>query len=147
MPHRVGELQAEHQAYLRGEGPSHGGGGGGGGESAETLLAPARALEEGREFSKAIDAYLALTAARTKNHDFLEEVWENAVKLAMNHVPERIGEVVGIVTKRLVEINRHAQAAELYEGIDAHREAIHVYIAGGLWEQVGLRLGLGSGPG
>ena len=36
LPHRVGELQAEHQAYLRGEGPSHGGGGGGGGESAET---------------------------------------------------------------------------------------------------------------
>ena len=95
----------------------------------------------------------------------LEAVWENAVKLAMNHVPERIGlglglglglgwanpnpnptpnpkqvperigEVVGIVTKRLVEINRHAQAAELYEGVDAHREAIHVYIAGGLWEQ------------
>ena len=61
-------------------------------------------------------------------------------------MPERIGEVVGIVTKRLVEINRHAQAAELYEGVDAHREAIHVYIAGGLWEQVGLRLGLGSGP-
>ena len=46
-----------------------------------------------------------------------------------------IGEVVGIVTKRLVEINRHAQAAELYEGIDAHREAINVYIAGGLWDQ------------
>ena len=40
----------------------------------------------------------------------LEAVWENAVKLAMNHVPERIGEVVGIVTKRLVEISRHAQA-------------------------------------
>ena len=27
------------------------------------------------------------------------------------------------------------QAAELYEGIDAHREAIHVYMAGGMWEQ------------
>ena len=106
LPHRVGELQAEHQAYLRGEGPSHGGGGGGGGgESAETLLAPARALEEGREFSKAIDAYLALTAARTKNHDFLEEVWENAVKLAMNHVPNRIPEVVETVSKRLIEID------------------------------------------
>ena len=74
LPHRVGELQAEHQAYLRGEGPSHGGGGGGGGESAETLLAPARALEEGREFSKAIDAYLSVTAERAKSHDFLEEV-------------------------------------------------------------------------
>ena len=32
----------------------------------------------------------------------------------MNHLPERIADVVGTVTKRLVEINRHAQAAELY---------------------------------
>ena len=78
-------LAGEHSAYLRGESAE---------ESADAMVAPARALEEGREFSKAIDAYLALTAARTKNHDFLEEVWENAVKLAMNHVPERIAEVV-----------------------------------------------------
>ena len=83
-------------------------------ESVDALVAPARAFEEGREFVKAIDAYLAVTAVRCKEHDVLEAVWENAVKLAMNHVPERIGEVVGIVTKRLVEINRHAQAAQIY---------------------------------
>ena len=126
LPHKVGELAEEHNSYLRGDA---------GGGDREGLVAPARQLEEGREFSKAIDAYLALTAARTKDHDFLEEVWENAVKLAMNHVPERIAEVVGIVSKRLIEIARYAQAAELYEGIDAHREAINVYIAGGMWEQ------------
>ena len=83
----------------------------------------ARAFEEGREFAKAIDAYLAVTAVRCKEHDVpgprpptptptptrtpshqvrckehdvLEAVWENAVKLAMNHVPERIGLGLGL---------------------------------------------------
>jgi len=126
LPHKVGELMAEHSAYLRG---------GSGHESDEALMAPGRALEEGREFSKAIDAYLHVTADRTKNHDLIEEMWENAVKLAMNHVPARIAEVVSTVSKRLIDIKRYAQAAELYEGIDAHREAIDVYIAGGMWDQ------------
>ena len=63
------------------------------------------------------------------------QAWENAVKLAMNHVPERIPDVVTEVARRLIDIRRFAQAAELYEGIDAHREAINVYIAGGLWDQ------------
>merc|ERR1719171_3058350 len=117
----------EHAAYMRGETP--------GSQSHEELMMRGRQLEEGREFSQAIDAYLQVTAAQAKSHDFLEEVWENAVKLAMNHVPARITEVVETVSKRLIEINRYAQAAELYEGIDAHREAIDVYIAGGMWEQ------------
>jgi len=97
-------------------------------------MARGKQLEEGREFSRAIDAYLGVTAAQSKNNDFLEEVWENAVKLAMNHVPARIQEVVETVSKRLIEINRFAQAAELYEGIDKHREAIQVYMQGGLWD-------------
>ena len=60
-----------------------------------------------REFvPQAIDAYLELTSDRTKNHDFAEEMWENAVKLAMNHVPARIHEVVSTVSRRLIEIKR-----------------------------------------
>merc|ERR1719224_425415 len=117
----------EHAAYMRGEQ-------GLGAQSHDELMARGRQLEEGREFSQAIDAYLQVTAAQTKSHDFLEEVWENAVKLAMNHVPARIQEVVQTVSMRLVEINRFAQAAELYEGIDKHREAIQVYMQGGLWD-------------
>ena len=75
----LAELAAEHAAYMRGEATT---------ESHEALMARGRSLEEAREFSQAIDAYLQVTAERTKNHDTLEEVWENAVKLAMNHVPD-----------------------------------------------------------
>ena len=128
LPHKVQELIGEHAAYMRGES-------GQGAASQEELVSRGRQLEEGREFSQAIDAYLQVTQAASKNLDFLEEVWENAVKLAMNHVPARIQEVVETVSKRLIEINRFAQAAELYEGIDKHREAIQVYMQGGMWEQ------------
>jgi len=126
LPHKVAELTAEHAAYMRGEAST---------ESHEALMARGRAFEEGREFSQAIDAYLQVTAERTKNHDTLEEVWENAVKIAMNHVPDRIHDVVTTVSQRLIDIKRFAQAAELFEGIDKHTDAIRVYMAGGLWEQ------------
>jgi len=126
LPHKVAELASEHAAYMRGDAST---------ESHEALMARGRSLEEGREFSQAIDAYLQVTAERTKNHDTLEEVWENAVKLAMNHVPDRIHDVVATVSQRLIDIRRFAQAAELFEGIDKHTDAINVYIAGGMWEQ------------
>ena len=50
------------------------------------LMAPGRMWEESGEFSKAIDAYLKVRAQDTHDHDLLEEVWEKAVELAMNHV-------------------------------------------------------------
>lgn len=73
-----------------------------------------------------IDACVQVTAERSKNHDTLEEVWENAVKLAMNHVPDRIHDVVNDVSQRLIDIKRYAQAAEMFEGIDKHTDAIRV---------------------
>ena len=89
LPHKVAELQSEHNAFLRRDT---------GQESQEVLMGRGRSLEEAREFSSAIDAYLQVTSAQCKNADFLEEVWENAVKLAMNHVPARIAEVVETVS-------------------------------------------------
>lgn len=53
LPPKVAELAAEHAAYMRGEATS---------ESHESLMAKGRALEEGREFSQAIDAYLQVSA-------------------------------------------------------------------------------------
>ena len=134
LPHKVAELAAEHGAYLRGE--ARGGAGAAAGASSEDmLLNQARQLEEGREFGRAIDAYLKVTVERVSSHDLCEGAWDKAVQLAMNHVPARIAEVINTVSKRLVEIGKHAQAAEFYEGIDQHREAVDIYMAGGLWDE------------
>eukprot|EP00439_Symbiodinium_sp_Y106_P005339 s5846_g1.t1 len=62
-------------------------------------------------------------------------VWENAVRLSMKHAPERYSEIVSIVSKRLKLIQRFEAAAELYESIDAFREAVNCYIAGEVWDK------------
>eukprot|EP00735_Rhodelphis_limneticus_P000999 TRINITY_DN11544_c0_g1::TRINITY_DN11544_c0_g1_i1::g.22110::m.22110 TRINITY_DN11544_c0_g1::TRINITY_DN11544_c0_g1_i1::g.22110 ORF type:complete len:158 (-),score=39.26,sp/Q5DM57/IF172_CHLRE/40.67/6e-26,TPR_7/PF13176.1/0.24,TPR_7/PF13176.1/23,TPR_7/PF13176.1/7,SNAP/PF14938.1/1.3e+02,SNAP/PF14938.1/0.2,SNAP/PF14938.1/9.2,Clathrin/PF00637.15/4.9e+02,Clathrin/PF00637.15/0.003,Nic96/PF04097.9/0.021,MIT/PF04212.13/9.4,MIT/PF04212.13/15,TPR_2/PF07719.12/7.5,TPR_2/PF07719.12/8.6e+03,TPR_2/PF07719.12/1.3e+ len=106
-----------------------------GGAQGADLMSPGRMWEEAGDYSKAIDSYLAITVEKTNNYDLLEQIWENAVKLAMDHVHDRANQVVETVAKRFVEINRHAQAAELYEGISAYKEAIDIYIQGGLWDK------------
>ena len=47
---------------------------GGGKQSPEGQLARAKALERGRDWSGAIDAYLAITTQDTSDLDFLEGV-------------------------------------------------------------------------
>ena len=85
-------------------------------------------------YSKAIDAYLKMTAEESENLDELEGHWEHAVRLAMEHVRDRVPEVVTAVAKRLVAIKKYTQAAELLEGIDAHKEAIDVYVQAEMWD-------------
>ncbi|CAE7947674.1 ift172 [Symbiodinium sp. KB8] len=48
---------------------------------------------------------------------------------------ERYSEIVSIVSKRLKLIQRFEAAAELYESIDAFREAVNCYIAGEVWDK------------
>jgi len=134
LPHKLQEINAEYVRFQNGEYvPEQGDVSKR--SMGEDLVAQARALEEGRDFSKAIDAYLRITDQHSSDHDFLEAAWENAVKIAMNHVTERTSEVVATVAHRLVEVSRFPQAAELYEGIDSYRQAVDVYIKGGLWKQ------------
>merc|ERR1719183_1948663 len=67
--------------------------------------------------------------------DRLEEVWENAVRLAMKHAADRYNDVVNVVAKRLQGIQRYEAAAELYRDIEKPREAGQCYIAGEVWDK------------
>ena len=126
VPNQLNQLNMEYSIWRRqNSGDSEG----------EDLTAPAKLWISNGEYSRAIDAYLRITQEHTSNQDFLEEIWENAVDLAMKHCHDRISEVVSIVCKRLVVIGRYDQAAALYEGIDAHKEAIDVYILGDMWDK------------
>jgi intraflagellar transport protein 172 len=97
----VPELQAEMAAALRSESN--------GSDSADSILARARALEKSRDYARAIDAYLSLTKEYTPDLNLLEQAWETAVKLAMNYVTERTNDVIGHVSKRLIDIGRCEQ--------------------------------------
>jgi len=116
-------------------GEAGGGGAAGVNQSMEEILDAAKIYEDTNNFSRAIDAYLSITETSSAEPDQLEEVWENAVRLAMKHAPDRSAEVVGTVAKRLKGISRFEAAADLYESIDNPREAVNCLIAGEHWEK------------
>jgi len=97
--------------------------------------AEARMYEAQGEWSRAIDAYLTISKDDTGDLDYLEQVWETAVKLAMSHETNRISEVMSIVSKKLISINRYRVAADLYEGFQMYKEAIDVYVQGQMFDE------------
>jgi len=104
-------------------------------QSLEEVLDAAKIYEETGNYSRAIDTYLSVNETSSANPDRLEEVWENAVRLAMKHAQERYNDIVAVVAKRLKMIQRFEAAAELYESIESAREAVNCYIAGEVWDK------------
>lgn len=127
-PHMLGELL-----------DSCGEGGAGGAGPAQTLdevLEAAKIYEETGNYSRAIDTYLSISPESSTNKDRLEEVWENAVRLAMKHAQERYNDVVLMVAKQLKQIQRFEAAADLYDTIEGGaKDAINCYILGEAWDK------------
>uniref|UniRef100_A0A7S2Q9T2 Intraflagellar transport protein n=1 Tax=Zooxanthella nutricula TaxID=1333877 RepID=A0A7S2Q9T2_9DINO len=107
-------------------------------QTLEEVLDAAKIYEETGTYSRAIDAYLSIKEDHQANPDRLEEVWENAIRLAMKHSQDRYNDVVADVARRLQAISRFEAAAELYESIEGVQQAIKCYIAGEVWEKARL---------
>eukprot|EP00697_Spironema_sp_BW2_P009375 gnl/Spiro4/24229_TR12030_c0_g1_i1.p1 gnl/Spiro4/24229_TR12030_c0_g1~~gnl/Spiro4/24229_TR12030_c0_g1_i1.p1 ORF type:complete len:1700 (+),score=346.14 gnl/Spiro4/24229_TR12030_c0_g1_i1:76-5175(+) len=102
------------------------------GGSANDILAQAKSLVELREYSKAIDAYLAVTEERCRDRDKLENAWVTACNLAMKHVPARREEVAGLVSGKMTALGHFEAAGDLLKSAQMLREAVETYIQGGL---------------
>eukprot|EP00742_Colponemidia_sp_Colp-10_P004835 GILJ01005162.1.p1 GENE.GILJ01005162.1~~GILJ01005162.1.p1 ORF type:complete len:1182 (-),score=172.76 GILJ01005162.1:116-3661(-) len=126
LPNKLQEVNAAYSRSMEdGEGEA----------SADILLQSAKMWEKSRDYSRAIDAYLSITESQLDDADQLEEIWENAVKLAMTHEKDRYHEVVATVSKRLQDIKRFEQAAELYEGVEQYKEAVDCYMQANAFEK------------
>eukprot|EP00741_Cyanophora_paradoxa_P013163 tig00000178_g12716.t1 len=134
LPHRFADLEAEYKRASAAPAAGGGGAGGAGGAGGDDGGA-GRMWEDAGDFNKAIDAYLRLSPDSVSSKDLLEEKWTRAVQLAMQYVPDRTNETVSAVSRKLVEIGRHAQAAEVLEGVDKFKEAIDVYIAANMFDR------------
>ncbi|KAJ3205663.1 hypothetical protein HDU82_005043 [Entophlyctis luteolus] len=127
LPARVAELHDEYNRILTSRANSSGG--------KDEILQSIRALEQQKDFSRAIDMYLKFNVPQVTDIDFLEQVWEKAAELAIKFVPERGHEVVTLVCSRLVGIKKYEQAAEFYLSIEMHRDAIDCFARVGLWDR------------
>ena len=128
VPRLIADLQREKDAH---EGSRYEAMGQG--NTLESLRAKAKVKENDRQYSGAIDQYLEIDQTHTSDLNSLEQAWEKAVTIAMEHVHPRINEVVNTVAKRLIKIQRFDQAAELYISIDDFKGAIDAYITGKRW--------------
>ncbi|KAJ1554535.1 hypothetical protein HK405_004770, partial [Cladochytrium tenue] len=127
LPGKLAEVQDEYGRHLASKGAAGG---------RDELLASARALEQQRDFSRAIDMYLRFDAGQPGvDQRFLEEVWSRAVELATKFAPERDREVVTTVCGRLQGLRRFELAAEFYAAVEMFREAIDACAAAGLWDR------------
>eukprot|EP00744_Colponema_vietnamica_P002535 GILI01003961.1.p1 GENE.GILI01003961.1~~GILI01003961.1.p1 ORF type:complete len:1242 (-),score=439.08 GILI01003961.1:257-3580(-) len=103
--------------------------------SLDDLLSSAKVWEETRDWPRAIDTYLSVGEQHSRDVGVLEEAWETAIKIAMEHDKGRYAEVVAIVAKRLQQLRRLEQAGELYESIERFKEAVECYVHAQSWER------------
>jgi intraflagellar transport protein 172 len=121
LPHLVPEVMAASQS-------SQGRTGKGG--SKTDFLSAGRSLEQGRQWSQAVDAYLNAKRSKIDSVEDLEELWDRAIEIARNHVPNRHVEVSLEVSKRLVELKRDESAADVLFEIGRFDDAISICLAG-----------------
>jgi intraflagellar transport protein 172 len=124
LPHKQTEVNLRYQSAQATMGT--------GGTKAD-YLSKGRNLEKSRDFSRAIDAYLLAKKDVLRNPDDLEEVWEQAVRVARSNCKNRYMEVVRLVSERLVEVSKHESAAEILREADQLDDAVSVAISGQAW--------------
>lgn len=123
-PHKLSEVNMAYQRAASGEGSSK-----------EDYAQQARMWEESRQWGQAIDAYLGVTEEQLTDRDALEELWQNAVRLAGVHQKDRYSEVCEGVAQKLMTIEKFSAAAELYSKADRSREAVDCYISAKMWNE------------
>eukprot|EP00916_Digyalum_oweni_P007652 GHVL01012886.1.p1 GENE.GHVL01012886.1~~GHVL01012886.1.p1 ORF type:complete len:1133 (-),score=240.96 GHVL01012886.1:417-3815(-) len=106
-----------------------------GSKSIRDLLEEAKAYEETRNYSKAIQSYLTVTKDHSSDAEVLDRVWDKAVRLASSHLPNREVDIVRLVAQRLMEIERFESAGEMYESLEQYEDAVNCYIKGEIFDR------------
>ena len=120
LPHRVGEVSAAYQSSQARAGK---------GAPKGDYMSNGRSLEQSNQWVQAIDCYLGAKKERVDNIQDLEDIWARAIEVAGNHVPNRQVEVSLEVSRRLVEVKREENAADVLFEIGRHEEAVAVCLA------------------
>ncbi len=119
LPHRTAEVNASYQAAMARAGK---------GNNKSDFLSVGRSLEQSKQWSQAIDMYMNARPGRVDSNVDLEEIWDRAIEIARNYVPNRHVEVALEISKRLVEIKREEAAADTLFDIGRHDEAVTLCI-------------------
>lgn len=121
LPHRVAEISSTFKASQARAGK--------GGGSKNDYLSTGKAFEQTKQWQKAIDTYLGARKDRLDSVDDLELIWNRALEMARNHLPNKMVEVALEISKRLVDAGREEMAADVLFDVGRQEEAINICIA------------------
>lgn len=120
-PSKLNSLQAEYDRALKSEGPS----------GAEGMYKQASDWEAQGEYTQAIACYCKITSEMTSDVRLLDKSWSKAAELALKFLSQdKATRVVDMVAPRLIEIQKHSKAAELYINVDSVRAAVDALVRG-----------------
>eukprot|EP00667_Euglena_gracilis_P000220 EG_transcript_220 len=122
-PQRLPEVNEEYARWLQHS------------SDGRNSLEVARLWIESGDYHRAVDAYMRINEDSTPDPDQLMEAWSTAVKLAYNHCKDKLDEALRVVSKKMLALRRHKEAAKLFEDLERWEEAVDMYIAGGEWEK------------
>ena len=117
LPHRVAEVNMAYQSAQARTGK---------GGSKKDFVSTARAHEQKKEWAEAIEAYLAAQKEVIGSMDDVEDLWDRAIEIARNHLPNRHVEVAMEVARRLIPHGREEMAADIMYEVGRHDEALTV---------------------
>lgn len=96
-------------------------------------VATAQMWEGSREYARAVDAYLAVTADSGHDVNTCIQCWTQAVQLASKHDKSRYPEVAEEVGHRLAEAGKMEAAGDLFRDIEQIDKAADCYVQSASW--------------
>jgi len=106
--------------------------------NARSAVDAAKKFEDTKDFSKAIDCYLSISAegdVSKEEADLMVVAYERVVKLVNKHEKESYADVVEQVAEKLQNIGRYNAAGDMYEEIARHKEAVDCYVLAKKWDK------------
>ena len=119
LPHRVAEVSSMFQSAQIRSGKSG---------SKNEVLSVGKNYEQSKQWIQAIDSYLSVKPSKYESSSEAEELWERAVEIARNHLPNRYVDVATEVARRFTEIGQEESAATILFDCGRHDEAISLLI-------------------
>jgi intraflagellar transport protein 172 len=108
-------------------------------QTVEYLVSQAKMFEQQMNYTAAIQRYLTITSEHTQDTSILLNNWQAAALLAIDHIAERdmnqMMQVIGTISRRMCEIGRHQEAANIWLDANCDKEAIEVYLQGNMFEE------------
>jgi intraflagellar transport protein 172 len=102
--------------------------------SGPEMVENARLYEDSKEYIRAIDTYLDINEKHFEDMERLEEFWNRAVYLAMEHDKNRAKDVVMNVAMKFKKFGKFSDAANLFENIGNIDDAVSCYVACKKWD-------------